>query len=171
MGTRIVVMKDGFIQQVDDPTNLYLHPNNTFVAGFIGMPPMNFLNGKIEVENGQTKLKFSEVSLTLPEKYSGDDVTSYNGKDVIIGIRPEAITDDARFVSQNPETAFPANVEVVEMLGAETYLYVTVAGTYSIIARVDPTISTSKVGDVTQLAVDGNRVHLFDRETEKVILS
>ncbi|MDD2578610.1 MAG: sn-glycerol-3-phosphate ABC transporter ATP-binding protein UgpC [Eubacteriales bacterium] len=171
MGTRIVVMKDGFIQQVDDPTNLYMHPNNTFVAGFIGMPPMNFLNGKITVENGKTHLDFSGIKLALPEKYSVDEVTSYDGKDVIIGIRPEAITDDARFVSQNPATAFPANVEVVEMLGAETYLYVTVAGTLSIIARVDPTISTSKVGDVTQLAVDGNRVHLFDRETEKVILS
>ena len=171
MGTRIVVMKDGFIQQIDDPTNLYLHPNNTFVAGFIGMPPMNFLNGKLAVENDVVKLTFADVSLTMPSKYSIPEVKAYDGQEVIVGIRPEALTDEVRFVADHPETAFPANVEVVEMLGAETYLYVTVAGSITMIARVDPTISHSKVGEVSQLAVDGRRVHLFDKETEKVILS
>ncbi len=171
MGTRIVVMKDGFIQQVDDPSSLYLHPNNTFVAGFIGTPPMNFLNVKLNVENDVVKLTFADISLTLPSKYSIPEVKEYDGQDVIAGIRPEALQDEVRFVADNPATAFPANVEVVEMLGAETYLYVTVSGSTTMIARVDPTISVSKVGEVSQLAVDGRRVHLFDKETEKVILS
>lgn len=171
MGTRIVVMKDGFIQQVDDPSNLYLHPHNTFVAGFIGTPPMNFINATLDVQGNEVHLKFNDIDLALPEKYSIPEVKEYDGHEVICGIRPEALTDDVRFVENNPKTSFPASVEVVEMLGAETYLYVTVAGSISMIARVEPTVSVSKVGDVAKLAVDGNRVHLFDRETEKVIIS
>jgi multiple sugar transport system ATP-binding protein len=171
MGTRIVVMKDGFIQQIDDPTNLYLHPMNTFVAGFIGMPPMNFINATLSVKGDDVFLNFNDISIALPKKYSTPEVKSYNGKEVITGIRPEAITDDIRFVERHPETQFPASVDVVEMLGAETYLYITLAGMTNMIARVDPTVSHSKVGDVVSLAIDGNRVHLFDKETELVILS
>jgi len=171
MGTRIVVMKDGFIQQVDDPTNLYLHPQNTFVAGFIGMPPMNFINAVLSVKGDDVFLTFDEITIALPKKYSTPEVKAYDGKEVITGIRPEAITDDVRFVDSHPETKFPASVDVVEMLGAETYLYITLAGVTNMIARVDPTVSRSKVGDVVTLAIDGNRVHLFDKETELVIMS
>ena len=171
MGTRIVVMKDGFIQQVDNPTNLYLHPQNTFVAGFIGMPPMNFINASLSVKGDDVFVTFGDVSIALPPKYSVPEVKAYDGKDIIMCVRPEAITDDARFVEKNPGTKFPANVEVVEMLGAETYLYVTVSGENNLVARVDPTVSRSKVGDVAPLAIDGNRIHLFDKETELVILS
>ena len=171
MGTRIVVMKDGFIQQVDNPTNLYLHPQNTFVAGFIGMPPMNFINATLSVRGDDVSLNFNDIDIALPKKYSTPEVKAYNGKEVIVGIRPEALTDDIRFVESHPQTQLPASVEVVEMLGAETYLYVTVAGITNMIARVEPTVSNSKVGDVAKLAVDGNRVHLFDKETELVILS
>jgi multiple sugar transport system ATP-binding protein len=171
MGTRIVVMKDGFIQQIDDPTNLYLHPSNIFVAGFIGMPPMNFVNATVIFKNEQAALTFNNIELLLPAKYNNDEVKSYDGKEVIAGIRPEALTDEVRFVAANPRTSFPAHVDVVEMLGAETYLYVTVAGIMTMTARVDPTVSHSKVGEVSSLAVDGNRVHLFDKDTEQVIHS
>ncbi len=171
MGTRIVVMKDGFIQQIDDPSNLYLHPQNTFVAGFIGMPPMNFINADLSVDGNAVKVSFGDVVLTLPEKYSTDEVKAYDGKEIILGIRPEAINDDIRFVEQHPNTQIRAHVDVVEMLGAETYLYITVAGSNNMISRVDPTVSHSKVGDDVTLAVDGNRVHLFDKETELVIMS
>jgi multiple sugar transport system ATP-binding protein len=171
MGTRIVVMKDGFIQQVDDPSNLYLHPKNTFVAGFIGMPPMNFINAQLSVKNENVVLNFEGTSIALPKKYSVPEVMEYDGKEVIMGIRPEAITDDVRFVEEHQNTAFPAHVDVVEMLGAETYLYITVAENTNLIGRVDPATSVSKVGDVVSLAVDGNRVHLFDKETELVIMS
>ena len=171
MGTRIVVMKDGFIQQIDNPTNLYLHPKNTFVAGFIGMPPMNFINATILVKGDAVTLNFNDIAIALPQKYWTADVKAYDGKEVIMGVRPEALSDETRFVAEHPETTFPASVDVVEMLGAETYLYVTVAGVLNMTARVDPTVSHSKVGEISSLAVDGNRVHLFDKDTELVILS
>ncbi len=170
MGTRIVVMKDGFIQQVDTPTELYKHPVNTFVAGFIGMPPMNFINAKLTVKGDAVNVKFGDVNLELPAKYSVPAVKAYDGKDIVLGVRPEAISDEAAAISANPKSTFKAHVDVVEMLGAETYLYVTVAG-LSLTCRVDPTESHSHVGDLTTFAVWGNRVHLFDKETERVILS
>ncbi|MGI6326333.1 MAG: ABC transporter ATP-binding protein [Saccharofermentanales bacterium] len=171
MGTRIVVMKDGFIQQIDNPSNLYRHPVNTFVAGFIGMPPMNFINSTLAIKDGRVTISFNDVTITLPDKYAVPEVMAYDGKEVIMGVRPEALNDESRFVAENSETSFPAHVDVVEMLGAETYLYLTVADVVTLTARVDPTVSHSKVGEVTTLAIDGNRVHLFDKETELVILS
>ena len=171
MGTRIVVMKDGFIQQVDSPTELYEHPVNTFVAGFIGMPPMNFINASIHVENNVVYVAFENTTVRLPERYSIPEVLEHNNKEVIFGVRPEAITDDTTYVSQHQEAIFPADVDVVELLGAETYLYVTVNGSLPLTARVDPTTSRSRVGEVVNLAVDANRIHLFDKETEQSIIS
>ena len=171
MGTRIVVMKDGFIQQVDNPGQLYLHPNNTFVAGFIGMPPMNFVNGNIVSENGSLYAKFGDIKLKLPaDKYNVPAVEAYVDKEVIVGIRPEAINDNVEYVQENPDTTFAAHVDVVEMLGAETYIYLTVQG-ITLTGRVDPTSSVSKVGDDIKVAVDPYRVSLFDKETEERIIT
>lgn len=171
MGTRIVVMKDGFIQQVDSPTELYEHPVNTFVAGFIGMPPMNFINALVHVENGAVQISFENTTITLPERYAIPELIAHDGKDVIFGVRPEAITDEATYVSQHQASTFTADVDVVELLGAETYLYVTVNGALPLTARVDPTTSRSRVGELVSLAIDTNRVHLFDKETEQSIIS
>ena len=171
MGTRIVVMKDGFIQQVDSPTELYEHPVNTFVAGFIGMPPMNFINAVVNVENNVVYISFENTTIRLPERYSIPELIAHDGKEVIFGVRPEAITDEATYVSQHTEASFSADVDVVELLGAETYLYVTVNGALPLTARVDPTTSQSKVGEIVSLAIDANRVHLFDKETEQSIIS
>ena len=168
MGTRIVVMKDGFIQQIDSPTELYQHPVNTFVAGFIGMPPMNFIPAKLALAGNDVTLSFFGFTITLPEKYSTDVVKAYDGKEVILGVRSEAITDEAAAVEANPKCTFKAHVDVVEMLGAETYLYVTV-GDMSITCRVDPTEKHSHVGDNATFAIDGKRVHLFDKETQRTI--
>ena len=168
MGTRIVVMKDGFIQQIDSPTELYMHPVNTFVAGFIGMPPMNFVPAKLSVAGDAVSLSLYGFTITLPEKYSVPEVKAYDGKDVIMGVRSEAISDEASFVEANKSCAFKAHVDVVEMLGAETYLYVTL-GDMSITARVDPTEKHSHVGDNANFAIDGKRIHLFDKETERTI--
>ncbi len=129
MGTRIVVMKDGFIQQIDNPTNLYLHPVNTFVAGFIGMPPMNFINATLAVVKGdKVSLLQRHHHHAACQIFNVPEVKAYDGKEVILGVRPEALTDEIRFVAANQWHTFPAHVDVVEMLGAETYLYVTVAG-------------------------------------------
>ena len=171
MGTRIVVMKDGFIQQVDSPTELYDNPINTFVAGFIGMPPMNFINAVINVEGSEVYISFENVTVKLPERYAVEEVMERDGQEVIFGVRPEAITDEATFVTDHPETAFAADVDVVEMLGAETYLYVTVNGSLPLTCRVDPTTSQSTVGQVVDLAIDTNRIHIFDKDTEQSIIS
>jgi len=171
MGTRIVVMKDGFIQQVDSPTELYEKPVNTFVAGFIGMPPMNFVNAMVHVENNDVYISFENTTIKLPVRYSIPELRDHDGKEVFFGVRPEAITDEATYVSQHTEASFTADVDVVELLGAETYLYVTVNGALPLTARVDPTTSKSRVGEVVTLAIDTNRVHLFDKETEQSIVS
>ncbi|HOO48752.1 MAG TPA: sn-glycerol-3-phosphate ABC transporter ATP-binding protein UgpC [Saccharofermentans sp.] len=171
MGTRIIVMKDGFIQQVDSPTELYDNPVNTFVAGFIGMPPMNFIEGLIAVEGSDVYVTFENISVKLPERYSVEEVMERDGQQVIFGVRPEALTDETTFVSDHPEASFVADVDVVELLGAETYLYVTVNGSLPLTCRVDPTTSQSVVGESVDLAIDTNRVHLFDKDTEQSIIS
>ena len=129
MGTRIVVMKDGIIQQVDSPSNLYQYPCNMFVAGFIGSPQMNFLNVTVDCASNGTYLKCGDFSIKLPEGKGGrSEIKQYNGKEVIMGIRPEDIYDDPAFISSVPDCCSKVNIELVEMMGAETYLYLVCAG-------------------------------------------
>lgn len=171
MGTRIVVMKDGFIQQVASPAELYQHPVNIFVAGFIGMPPMNFINGKVVKTSNGIGVKFGSIELTLDQgKYDVPEVNAYLDKEVVIGIRPEAIDDNVETIAVNPNSSFKAKVDVAEMLGAETYLYISADG-LNLTARVEPTISTSAVGQEIDVMVDPLRVALFDKETEAAILT
>ncbi|MBQ1388155.1 MAG: sn-glycerol-3-phosphate ABC transporter ATP-binding protein UgpC [Clostridia bacterium] len=169
MGTRIVVMKDGFIQQVDTPQHLYDLPCNEFVAGFIGSPQMNFADGKIVLrDDGNFYLDFVQYPLILPpEKNEYDQLEDYIDTDVTFGIRPEHIYDDPEFIATHPEGVLNAVVEVTELMGAEIYLYVTVEG-IPLTARVLPT-STAQPGDVIQVALDVSKIHLFDKETEQTI--
>ena len=170
MGTRIVVMKDGFIQQVDSPTNLYDKPNNLFVAGFIGMPVMNFANSLLEEKDGGMVLTFNNVSIRLPEsKARRAELKEYVGKEVVMGFRPEAIHDNPRELETMQDTSFEASVDVVEMLGSETLLYINING-FAATARVSPKC-TAKPGDVMKLAIDGTRIHIFDKETEKTVIN
>jgi multiple sugar transport system ATP-binding protein len=170
MGTRIVVMKDGFIQQVDTPQSLYEKPCNLFVAGFIGSPQMNFINCTVEKRGGEIHLVFGNNDLKLPEgKAKKLEGTDYIGKEVIMGIRPENLHDEAMFIESMPDCVVDARVEVVEMLGSETLLY-TYVGDVPLTARVNPR-TTAKAGDVIKLAIDTNRCHLFDKETERVIIN
>lgn len=168
MGTRIVVMKDGFIQQVDTPQALYERPCNLFVAGFIGSPQMNFVNVTVEKRNDGIYLVFGRHSLKLPEgkakKILAED---YVGKEVIMGIRPEDLHDEAVYVESMPDSVIDAKVEVVEMLGSETLLYL-YADDVSLTARVNPR-TTARTGDIIKIAFDANKIHLFDKTTEKVI--
>ena len=166
MGTRIVVMKDGFVQQVDSPQALYNFPVNMFVAGFIGSPQMNFIDAEIISEDGQIFAKFGDTKVKLlPEK--AEKVADYVGKTVVLGIRPEDLYDDEEACAKFSDTLISANVEVTEMMGAETYLYVVVEGN-NVIARVKPD-SDAAVGATVKLAIDPAKVHLFDKETEKTI--
>jgi len=168
LGTRIVVMKDGLIQQVDSPVNLYNKPKNLFVAGFIGSPQMNLVDVSVEEKNGGIYLQFGEHSLKLPEaKARAVKDGGYVGKTVKMGIRPEDLKDEEMFISQAQEATIKCEVEVTELLGAEVYLYLTCAG-QPLTARVNPR-STAKTGDLITMALDSQRIHVFDKETEQVI--
>ncbi len=168
MGTRIVVMKDGFIQQVDSPTNLYQRPCNMFVAGFIGSPQMNFVNATLVKKDKGVYVEFNGASVLLPEsKSSKPEVQNYIGKEVVLGIRPEDLHDDEMFVSSNPECVVKAEVDVVELMGAETYLYLNIAES-PFVARVSQR-STAKLNDVIDIVLDANKIHLFDKDTEQTI--
>jgi len=170
MGTRIVVMKDGFIQQIDTPTNLYNYPANLFVAGFIGSPQMNFIPAKLIEKDGAVCLQYGKNTLKLPDSKGKDPkVKEYIGKEVIFGIRPENIHDEEMYLSTIPDGIIEANVEVTEMMGAETYIYFTTEG-FNAIARVNPN-SSAKAGDVIKMTMDVNKIHLFDKETEKTIIN
>ena len=146
MATRIVVMKDGIIQQVDTPQSLYDNPVNLFVAGFIGTPQMNFITCALEKKNGGTYITFGSNSLKLPEdKASAPELQEYIGKEVVVGIRPECIHDEEMFISNAFTGIIDCNVEITEMMGATTYLYLECEG-IPLTAMVDPR-STARPGD------------------------
>ena len=170
MGTRIVVMKDGFIQQVDTPQHLYDLPCNEFVAGFIGSPQMNFMDATLVKEGGKYALKFDEYTVVLPESKNKNGVLDpYVGKEVRFGIRPEHMHDEPEFIEkcEGRNGVINANVVVTELMGAEIYLYVNIGGN-QFTARVEPT-STAKPGDYIDVAFDVNRIHIFDKDTEMTI--
>ena len=170
MASRIVVMKDGIIQQVDTPQNLYDLPVNLFVAGFIGTPQMNFIPGKIYKKRGEEGIffGFAENEFKLPEeKAENEEIQKYIGKEVIAGIRSEAIHDEPMYLSQLADWVIDANVEVTELMGAEIFLYLN-SFEQNFTARVSPR-SKAKSGDVVKVAFDINRMHFFDKDTELCI--
>ena len=172
MASRIVVMKDGVIQQVDTPQNLYDYPTNEFVAGFIGSPQMNFFNVHLEKQGQDVVAVFGDNKIVIPaskvEKFVDE---SYIGKDVVMGIRPENIDDSAEVIAANPGAAITVDVEVTELMGSETYLYLSTTGKDgNIIARVDPR-TQSHAGDKIKVAFETAHLHFFDAETEKTILN
>ena len=170
MGTRIVVMKDGFIQQVDSPQKLYEQPNNIFVAGFIGSPQMNFVDALLEKKDNGLWLSFKQFSILLPEgKAKKLEGTEYVGKELVMGIRPENIHDEEAYLSSMPDSIVEAKVDVVEMMGAETFLYLLMEG-YNMNARVHPR-TPAQPGDVIKIAIDTNKIHLFDKDTERTIIN
>ncbi len=169
MGTRIVVMKDGLVQQVDTPTNLYTKPCNIFVGGFIGSPQMNFINCKLEKKGNDLYAVIGKDSIKIPAgKANLPELKPYIGKEVVMGIRPEDLHDDEAFLSTYPEAICTAYVEVTEMMGAETYLYLTIDGT-AFTARVHQR-STSAAGDTIKIGFDANKIHIFDKDTELAVI-
>ena len=168
LGTRIVVMKDGVMQQVATPIDLYTKPCNMFVAGFIGSPQMNFIDCKVVKDGDDVKLEFGSHSIKLPEGKAEKIVEGgYIGKDVVLGIRPEDIKDEEIFVADGGDNVLDATVKVYEMLGAEVFLYFTVEG-HDITVRVNPR-TTARPGDTIKIALDTSKIHVFDKETEVTI--
>jgi hypothetical protein len=187
MGTRIVVMKDGFMQQVDTPQNLYDYPVNLFVAGFIGTPQMNFFKESTLIsENGKVYVSFvggNKIALpkSMVERIKNINEYLDTGKLITLGVRPEDVHQDELFIQNSPETIVKSRIEVIEKLGAETQIYceldyegkessVIVEGNSSqMIAKISSRASVA-LNEVIELAFDANHLHLFDGETEASIL-
>ena len=169
LGTRIVVMKDGVVQQVDTPQNLYQKPGNLFVAGFMGSPQMNFLDAVISEKGGNVVATIGgEHEVIVPAaKAKVLKDKGYVGKKVVLGIRPEDIHDSQMFLETSPSKPMNSVVKVYELLGAEVFLYFDVDGT-QVTARVDPR-TTAKTGDPIRFAFDMEKAHFFDKETELTI--
>ena len=169
LGTRIVVMKQGVVQQIDTPDNLYSRPCNLFVAGFIGSPQMNFMDAKVSVDGENVTLAVGEHVLHVPEDKKQALIDGgYDGKTVVLGIRPEDISDEEEFIKANPDCVIRSKIKVYEMLGAEAYLYFDVEGT-QVTARVNSNTQLRQGSDAV-FALDMSKIHLFDKETEKNIL-
>lgn len=168
LGTRIVVMSDGVMQQVDTPSNLYDHPCNLFVASFIGSPQMNLVVAEIAEEAGKVVAKFDGNTIVLPERHAkACKDGKYVGKRVMLGVRPEDLHDPAYTLKQF-EDKISCKITVYEMVGAEVYLYFELLGS-TMTARVDAK-TAARVGDTVDLLIDSNKIHLFDIETELKIV-
>ena len=190
MGTRIVVMKDGFMQQVDTPQNLYDYPINQFVAGFIGTPQMNFFPAVLTQEKGKTYVEFTNNNkILLPKTVEARirNIEDYanTGKPVVLGVRPEDIHDEENFIAASPDTVVKAFIEVLEKLGAETQIYCkldfqegetvenatdSIADASYMVAKIDSRSLVNR-GEVVELALDARHIHLFDGATEMSILA
>lgn len=169
LGTRIVVMKDGVIMQVDTPQNLYDRPDNLFVAGFMGSPQMNFIDCKVVKNGNDVVLMFGSHSIRVPDEKAKKLIENgYVDKTVVLGIRPEDVKDEEAFISKSPESVIDATVKVYELLGAEVFLYFDV-DQFSITARVNPR-TTARPGDTIRIALDLSKMHIFDKETEQCIV-
>ncbi|PTX98857.1 sugar ABC transporter ATP-binding protein [Spartobacteria bacterium LR76] len=161
MGTRIVVMKDGLIQQVDAPLKIYRDPVNLFVAGFLGTPPMNFVKGTLTGRDGA--IIFKEMQGGAVELKLGDRkaAAAYLGREVILGVRPE---DCALVAPGETATSFQAVVELVEPMGAETYHYLQ-TGAHTMVSRSSATMHHGEAGQRQDFAIQAEKVHLFDPVT------
>jgi multiple sugar transport system ATP-binding protein len=167
MGDRIVVMKGGVIQQVADPISIYDHPKNKFVAGFIGSPPMNFMNGKIIKKSSKIYFTEGKISVKIVEDMFSK-MTPYIGRDIIMGVRSEDIYDKLFVSEAPPENVVRVNCEVVEPMGSEVYLYLN-TGKHTFIARVGAH-NKPQVNQDMDLVFDMSKVHFFDKETEETIV-
>lgn len=167
LGTRIVVMKDGVMQQVDTPSKLYSEPCNLFVAGFIGSPQMNFIDATVVEKDGAVALSFGSNVVTLPDAKAAA-LKPYVGKVVVMGIRPEDVVEEHEYAEgRTLSEAFPAEVTVYELLGSEAMIYADVDG-----GQISAHLSAAsgvRTGDKIRCSVDVDKIHLFDKQSELAI--
>ena len=165
MGTRIVVMKAGIVQQVDTPQNIYNYPANKFVASFIGSPQMNFIDGKLSFEDGKVYATFDGEKILLPEEKAKKlNEALLKDKVVTFGIRPEHLSDDADLIAANPGSIVKGHVEVIELMGSESYIY-TKCGNNPLNIKIEGSTEL-KIGEVASLYLKAEKLHVFDKETE-----
>jgi multiple sugar transport system ATP-binding protein len=166
MATRIAVMRDGILQQLDTPQALYDKPSNVFVAGFIGSPSMNFFNAKITRSESTLVIDAGSFIVTIPADKT-KLYTSQIGKEIIFGIRPEHIHDPQFAPPGITAARVETRVDVTEPMGNEVFLYL-VCGEHTFIARVNPR-TRSRPGDRLEVSFDMSQVHVFDRETQVAV--
>jgi len=167
MATRIAVMKDGVLQQLDTPQKLYNKPGNVFVAGFIGSPSMNFFDATMVESDGHLFVDGGSFRLEIPEDKL-EALLPHKGKQVIFGIRPEDIHAKPYVATGIVEADMTADVDVTELMGNEILCHL-LTGQKSFIARVDPRVSV-RPGDAIELALNMVNMHIFDRDTELAIV-
>lgn len=167
MGDRIAVMKDGILQQVADPIEVYDHPKNKFVAGFIGSPPMNFMNGRIIKKDGKLYFEEGKIIVKLVEEMH-KKMEPCVGKEIIFGIRSEDIYDKLFVSEAPPENIVRVNCEVAEPMGSEVYLYLN-TGRHTFIARVGAH-DRPRVNQDMDVVFDMSKVHFFAKDTEETIV-
>jgi multiple sugar transport system ATP-binding protein len=166
MASRIAVINKGLLQQVDSPQHLYDHPDNLFVAGFIGTPAMNFFNGKLVKGDGKLYFDGASFKVEIPTSRL-NRYMSYEGKSVILGVRPESIYDPAYTSADIFAQPVEGRIDLTELMGNEVFLYVT-SGNHNFVARVDPRTKIA-IGDKAKVVFNMNNMHLFDPETDKTI--
>jgi multiple sugar transport system ATP-binding protein len=166
MGDRIVILKDGVVQQIDNPINLYDHPATVFVAGFIGSPPMNFFRGTVQSDNGALYFDEGKFKVRVSDEHKAK-IAPYTGENILLGIRPEDISPQTPAAGPAEGRNVTSVIEVVEPMGSEVYLYLN-TGINSYIARVK---SHSKTGirQSIDMVFNMDKAHFFDPETENVI--
>jgi multiple sugar transport system ATP-binding protein len=164
MASRIAVMKDGILQQIDSPQQLYDHPANVFVAGFIGSPSMNFFDATLVESDGKLEVNAGGFRLEVPNP-KAEEWRQHKGKQVIFGIRPEDMHTKPFVPPGILESDMQARVDVVEMMGNEIFLYLMTKDDKQFIARVDPRVR-SAVGEEVTMAVNMANAHIFDPKTE-----
>lgn len=167
MADKIVIMKDGIIQQIGAPYSVYFDPSNKFVAGFIGTPAMNFIEAILKEEGGKLFVQKEDMKISIPEKYTVR-CKEYVGKEVIFGIRPEDMYDKMFAKVPNTKDIIKGKIEVVEPLGSETLIHADVYG-HDIVAKVDPKTKAEPGMDM-DFAIDVEMVHIFDKDTEENVL-
>jgi multiple sugar transport system ATP-binding protein len=168
MGTRIAVLRDGMLQQIDAPQILYDHPTNMFVAGFIGSPSMNFVDATLEGTPDNMTVNAGSFQVPVPATHA-PKLASVLGKECFFGIRPEDMYEPKYAPPEVEQNArMRARVDVTEPLGAEIYLYL-LAGEKQLIARVDPR-TRAEVGDEVEMVLDMSKMHIFDRQTQEAYI-
>jgi multiple sugar transport system ATP-binding protein len=164
MATRIVVIKDGIVQQLDTPQNLYDYPANVFVAGFIGSPAMNFFDAKVDKSNGKFIVDADTFHVTIPDE-SASVFSPYVGKKVIFGIRPEDVHDPNFAPPGILASSLQAKVDVTELMGNEIFVHLT-SGQFMFTGRIDPR-TAFKTGEDVQVVFNMNNMQLFETEGDQ----
>jgi multiple sugar transport system ATP-binding protein len=168
MGDRIAVMRDGILQQLDTPQNLYDHPTNMFVAGFIGSPSMNFFPANLEQSGQELLIKGEGFQVKVPPQYR-QALAAHTGKAITFGLRPEDIADVRMEPNADTTSVVPVTVDVVEPMGSEIYLYLVTTGGQQFVARVDPQ-TKAQPGQKMEVTFDMSKMHAFDSTTQQTLM-